>query len=304
MNKYQKEYLKANIKDEKKALKELEKIYKQALEDIDKKIKKLMEHKELSSKVYQMTYQYALRKQIEKALQNINDYDSIVDYLENCYETGYVGSMYDMAKQGIPLVLPIDQEQMTQALFQETKLKDGLYERLGYNKKKLAQEINQELSRGIANSMSYADVATNINKRFWIGANKSFLIARTEGHRIMTTASYHAQKSAKDKGCDVVKQWDSALDGRTRPSHRKVDGEIRELDEKFSNGLLYPGDPNGKASEVINCRCALLQRATWALDEDELKEQEERAKYYELDKSKNFEQFKERYLKVKNGNKD
>lgn len=299
MNKYQKEYLKANIKDEKKALKELESIYKKALKEIDRKIKKFMKHPEMSSKIYQATYQFALKKQIQKALDNINDYDSIIDYLEQCYETGYVGTMYDIFKQGIPLIIPIDQEQVVQALYNETKLKDGLYDRLGYNKKQLAKEINQELSRGIANAMSYNDIAININKRFWIGARKSQLIARTEGHRVMTTASFHAQKVAKDKGCDIVKQWDSTLDGKVRDSHRMVDGEIREIDKPFSNGLLYPGDPNGRAEEVINCRCALLQRATWVLDEDELHTLEDRASYFELDKSINFIDFKSKYLKVK-----
>lgn len=298
MNKYQKEYLKANIKDEKKALKELESIYERVLKDIDKKVKELLKHPEMASKIYQAKYQLALRKQIEKSLENIKDYDSIVEYLEQCYENGYVGSMYDIAKQGIPLIIPIDQEQVVSALFKETKLTDGLYDRLGFNKKMLAKEINQELSRGIANSMSYDDISKNINRVTWIGKRKSQLIARTEGHRVMTTASYHAQLSAKDKGCDILKQWDSALDNRTRPSHRKVDGEIRELDKKFSNGLLYPSDPHGKAGEVINCRCALLQRATWALDEDELQTLKQRASFYELDKAKNFEEFKERYLKV------
>ena len=96
----------------------------------------------------------------------------------------------------------------------------------------------------------------------------------------------------------MVKSWDAALDGRTRESHRRVDGEIRELDEKFSNGMMYPSDPAGGAAEVVNCRCALLQRAKWALDEDELQTLKERAAYYGLDKTNNFEDFKSKYLKA------
>ena len=42
-----------------------------------------------------------------------------------------------------------------------------------------------------------------------------------------------------------------------------------DVEEKFSNGLMYPGDPNGMAKEVVNCRCALLQRAKWALTDEE-----------------------------------
>lgn len=100
----------------------------------------------------------------------------------------------------------------------------------------------------------------------------------------------------QEKSARIVKQWDAALDARTRSSHARVDGEIRENNEKFSNGLLYPGDPSGSAAEVINCRCALLQRAKWALDEDELKTLKDRAKYFGLDKTDSFEEFKKKYL--------
>ena len=301
MNKYEKEYLKANIKDEKKSLEELEELYEKALKDINLKIRNLLEHPEMSSKIYQAKYQIALRKQIEKALDDIKDYDSIIDYLEKCYERGYIGTMYDIAMQGIPLIIPIDQEQVANAIFKETKLSDGLYSRLGYNKKQLAKELNKEISRGIATSSSFSDVSININKRFGIGMRKSYLIARTEGHRVLTTSSYHAQLQAKDKGCNIVKQWDSTLDGRTRPSHRMVDGEIKDIDEKFSNGLLYPSDPDGQASEVVNCRCALLQRATWALDEEELNTLKERASFYGLDKTNNFDEFTDRFLNATKG---
>lgn len=95
-----------------------------------------------------------------------------------------------------------------------------------------------------------------------------------------------------------MKQWDAALDSRTRLSHAKVDGEVKELEETFSNGLLYPGDPSGSAAEVINCRCVALSRARWALDESELQELKERAEYFGLDKTESFEEFKEKYLKA------
>lgn len=140
----------------------------------------------------------------------------------------------------------------------------------------------------------------NINNVSQSGLNNAKRIARTEGHRIQQTSTRDAQLAAKARGADVVKQWDAALDGRTRDSHRHVDGEIRELDEKFSNGLMFPGDPSGPAAEVINCRCTSDTRARWALDESELEILKERAEYFGLDKTEQFEEFKEKYLQSAN----
>lgn len=129
-----------------------------------------------------------------------------------------------------------------------------------------------------------------------------------EKNWIQQTSSRDAQHAAKAKGADIVKQWDAVLDGRTRDSHRRVDGEIRELDEKFSNGLMFPGDPSGSAAEVVNCRCTANTRARWALDEEELETLRERARYHGLlvddskafghAKAKDFADFKQKYMKT------
>ena len=46
----------------------------------------------------------------------------------------------------------------------------------------------------------------------------------------------------------------------------------------------------------MNCRCVALTRARWALGEKELQTLKDRAEYFGLDKTKNFEEFKEKYL--------
>lgn len=68
-------------------------------------------------------------------------------------------------------------------------------------------------------------------------------IARTEGGRIQCEADLDCAYRARQMGCDTVKQWNATLDGKTRDSHAAVDKEWKELEEPFSNGLMYPGDP-------------------------------------------------------------
>lgn len=259
----------------------------------------------LQSKVYQRDYQKALEKQIDGVLGSLLDgeYKTISEYLQGCYEDGFVGTMFDLQGQGIPLCFPIDQEAVVRAVQLDSPIKEGLYNHLGENVDDLKKKIASEISRGISTGMSYSLIARNISANMMgtyenPGGSYAYAlrIARTEGHRIQVQGTMDACFKAKEKGADVVKQWDATLDGRTRESHQQVDGQIRELDEKFSNGLMFPGDPSGGAAEVVNCRCALLQRARWALDEAELEHLKERAEYFGLDKADEFEDFKKKYL--------
>lgn len=254
----------------------------------------------LQSKVYQKKYQKALQGQVDGVLDKMQakQYTSVSEYLTECYENGFLGTMFDLQGQGIPLCFPMDQEQMVRAVQLDSKISKGLYSKLGEDVAVLKKKIAAQVSRGISTGMSYQQVAQQLAGTTNIGFNNAVRIARTEGHRIQCQAGMDACEKAKEKGADVVKQWDSTMDSATRESHVAVDGEIRELDKPFSNGLMFPGDPAGGAAEVINCRCALLQRARWALDEDELKALQEKAAYFGIDKTDNFNDFKEKYLKA------
>lgn len=86
-------------------------------------------------------------------------------------------------------------------------------------------------------------------------AMKAARTAMTSAHSLGKLKGY---ERAAGMGIDVEKQWLAALDSRTRGSHRHLDGETVKLDAEFSNGLKYPGDPDGPASEVYNCRCTLV----------------------------------------------
>ena len=272
MNRRQKEVQQAFLDDEKAVLKKLEKNYQDALDEINSKIELLMARQDADMQhvIYQVEYQKALKTQVQSILETLqtNEFETVSEYLANAYHDGFIGTMYDLQGQGIPLIFPIDQEAVVQAVQAETKLSEPLYTAMGKDITDLRKKITGEISRGLSSGQLYGEIARNIASWARIPKNNAMRITRTEAHRIQIKATADAQYKAKEKGADVVKQWDASLDKRTRDSHAKVDGEIRELDEKFSNGLMYPGDPNGRAEEVINCRCALLQRARWNLGSD------------------------------------
>lgn len=249
------------------------------------------------SKIYQKQYQDAMKKQIGSVLDNmqVEEFKTVSEYLQKCYEEGFVGTMFDLQGQGIPLCFPMDQEAMVRAVQLDSKISNGLYSRLGEDVAMLKRKISAEVSRGIATGMSFQQVAQQLSGITNIGFNNAVRIARTEGHRIQVQSAMDACYKAKDKGADVVKQWDSTLDDSTRESHVAVDGEIRELDKPFSNGLMFPGDPSGGAAEVVNCRCALLQRARWALDDSFTKMDNKTGELVDFSSISDYDKFKEAY---------
>lgn len=313
MNKRQLEVEKAKLKDEKMVLSTLKHHYEQAAEDIAKKIEihsgrinaMLEDFDNLSdddktvlrSQIYRKNFQEQLKAQIDSVLDDMNVHQkgALEDYLKKCYDTGLIGSMYDLHGQGIPLILPINQSNVLKAASLNPKLSNKLYGKYMTNLKKL---IRNEISRGIVTGDSYSNIARNIANRSNQGFNKAMRIVRTEGHRIHSSSALDAMYEARDAGADVVKQWDATLDGKTRKNHRKLDGQIRELDEPFEVGghkAMYPSD-FGRPEEDINCRCTVQQRAKWALDDDELETLKKRAEFFELDKAKDFDDFSEKYL--------
>lgn len=199
---------------------------------------------------------------------------------------------------------------VVKAVLTDSKISRGLYDALGYEVSKLKRTISAEVSRGIASSLSYADIARNQRNASKLPLSNANRIVRTEGHRIQQASTMDAQRTAKAKGADVVKQWDATLDGRTRPTHRLLDGQIRELDEQFEVGGKKVAAPGyfGDPAEDCNCRCTSNTRAKWALDEEELETLRERARYHGLlvddskafghAKAKDFADFKQKYMKT------
>lgn len=315
MNKAEREVQQAFLDSEKRTLKALEKNYEEALKDIDDKLAALLGRADddSSSVVHQVNYQLQLRSQVENVLARLheNSFNTVDEYINNAYSEGFLGSMYDMQKQGVPLVVPINENQVRIAVNKNTKLSKPLYETMGQDVNNLSRTIASEITRGISTGLTYNEIARNIQNASNIPKSNAARIARTEAHRIQCQAGLDAQDRAKKKGADVVKQWDSTLDGLTRPTHRLLDGQIREIDDAFTvegKTAMFPGD-FGDPSEDCNCRCALLQRARWALEEDipstkwsadapVVVSDDGVTKYVDLSDAKNFEEFKKNYNEV------
>ena len=121
-----------------------------------------------------------------------------------------------------------------------------------------ARRIRNELTAGIIQGESMGKIAN----RFYsvMGSNRKAAVrnARTAVTSAQNGGRMDAMRRAMEQGYSAKKQWVSTMDERTRLSHILLGGETVDANKPFSNGLMYPGDPDGDPSEVYNCRCTMV----------------------------------------------
>jgi len=308
----EKEVLLWQDKREKAVLKMLETHYRAAFNMINQRIAELMGRNDanLPHVIRRIEYQKIVKQQVKAALDllHANEYDTISKFLDETYTDAFVGAAYTQHHQDMPVIVSIDQNAVIKAVTIDSKLKSSLYDSLGVDVTKLKTIITNEITRGIASGMLYSDIIRNVANVSKAPLDRARTIVRTEAGRVQEQATMDEAIKAKQAGADVVKQWSAIRDGKTRKTHRMLDGQIRELDEPFEvNGhkAMYPHG-FGIAKEDINCRCTTLTRARAALDADELDRLRKIAnkhgllvkdsKEYGQAKAKDFSDFKRKYL--------
>lgn len=303
MNDRQKEVLLRELKNEEKLRKELLTVYKEAEKQVSEQIAYLEAFGDMQSKIYQLKYQKYLKLQLDKIIDALKSkqYDKLNTYIDESYRTRFIGTLYDIQGQGVPLLFPIDEGQVIDAVMINSKISKGLYDHLQEPFEKLKETIRREVARGIATGQSVPQIATLISKKM-TGSYKKPMgqyayatrIARTEAHRVAEQAADDVRRKAIDAGAEIVKEWCSILDLHTRDDHAALNGQIRGIDEPFEikgQQAQFPGD-FGIARQDINCRCICLQRAKWAVEDSDSN--------FDLLNAKGYDDFKESFFKLLN----
>lgn len=135
--------------------------------------------------------------------------------------------------------------------------------KLTENKQRFAKQINtttytqlkNSLIEGFFNGEGEKEMAKRVEEIMTLSKRqRSATIARTETFGVVNMVHDEAMKH----GNVQYKQWYTALDERVRPDHMAAHGQIVKVTDEFRVGgdlLQYPGDPNGRPENVINCRC-------------------------------------------------
>lgn len=121
----------------------------------------------------------------------------------------------------------------------------------------VTQGMDEGLGVAAVRDIIYAGLKENYSE---LTTGRAQLIAQTE---MITASNQAAMEGTRSLGLEFRKFWSTSGIGNSRESHVQAEqdsidqGGLME-DELFSNGLSFPGDPMGDASEVCNCRCTLL----------------------------------------------
>lgn len=123
------------------------------------------------------------------------------------------------------------------------------------------QQVQSVMTQAMIQGKSIPKIAKDLAERVGeANAHSHIRAARTMITSAENAGRLDSYRRSESMGIEMQKQWMSTHDGRTRHSHRELDGETIPVEEEFSNGLMFPADPYGLPEEVYNCRCTLVAK--------------------------------------------
>lgn len=114
--------------------------------------------------------------------------------------------------------------------------------------------VNEGLAAGIKDGETVLQLADRVRNVYNMATGRSLMIARTETTGAVNGGSqlYYEEEGVKQK------KWLTSHDEHVRETHRQIDGQTVPLGQKFDNGLMFPGDMDGEAKDIVNCRCTMV----------------------------------------------
>ncbi|MFB8551187.1 phage head morphogenesis protein [Enterococcus casseliflavus] len=266
MSKYQKEIESLLNKSESNINQELQALYKELANEMTKEIIELNDQIEkddnFSKKLQKELLEFIRSQMYAKANQlEENQRKIMYDFLKRNASTSYNELFYEFEmSEEIPLSFALLTDKQIATIINTPVAGRKLSTRLKGNSSKMKKNLNRVLTRGFSKGWSTQKMAAQIAEIGGANYRRAMNIARTESGRVTSVTRQQSQQHAKDLGIKAEKKWVSTLDGDTRNNHRKLDGQIRAIDEYFEVGGLKTLQPHmfGIASEDCNCRCRTI----------------------------------------------
>ena len=260
-----------------RADKEITKKYNDLLQKIsiqDRKMRELVEVGKLSEDEYKKWRKKKLlyEKQAKERANEIAAELSRVNEMAMAYVNGELPEIYGLNYNAIEKTIEeiggysftlVDADTVRNlALSDETLLPykyiDGNKD-IRWNTKK----VNAEILQGILQGESIPDIAKRLSNVTEMNKTAAIRNARTSVTSAECKGRQDSYIRATNDGIILKREWIATNDGRTRHSHRLLDGQIAEVDKPFKSELgdiMYPGDPEADPSNVYNCRCTIAAK--------------------------------------------
>lgn len=131
------------------------------------------------------------------------------------------------------------------------------------------KSIRLAIKKGLDAGEGADQIADRVSAAGAFTKGRALRIARTE---TLAASNLGNNEAAKATGLDLIKEWVTTKDDRTRGDdpadpfdHLDADGQTQKLDDSFNvsgESLDFPGDSSHGASagNIINCRCATVFR--------------------------------------------
>lgn len=266
MSKYQKEIESLLNKSESNVRQELQALYKELANEVTKEIIELNDQIEkddnFSKKLQKELLEFIRSQMYAKANQlEENQRQIMYDFLKRNASTSYNELFYEFEmSEEIPLSFALLTDKQIATIINTPVAGRKLSTRLKGNSTKMKKNLNRVLTRGFSKGWPTQKMAAQIAEIGGANYRRAMNIARTESGRVTSVTRQQSQQHAKELGIKAEKKWVSTLDGDTRNNHRKLDGQIRAIDEYFEVGGLKTLQPHmfGIASEDCNCRCRTI----------------------------------------------
>ena len=130
------------------------------------------------------------------------------------------------------------------------------YQNMGQNPA-IRRRLQNELAQATILGESQQEIIKRIRKVTGQTVAQARRVAQTERTRVQSQARWQAGNEAEAMGLRVYDIWRTRM-VRSRESHIALNGKAAMQGERFPGSVLrYPGDPDGRAEDVINCHCVL-----------------------------------------------
>lgn len=186
--------------------------------------------------------------------------------LVNVYKTNY-GSAIDTLSVLLAVAIPNKYSKTPTSSDAKDEIKDDTspFDTLALDNIKDIDELRRSVNRQFITSIMQGEdtnkLIARVQKVTEMKLSDIVRIARTQTTRIENKARVDAYSVGEKMGYEMVKEWVAVGDDRTRDAHLHANGQVVPLDQPFivdGEELMYPGDINGSAGNVINCRCTMI----------------------------------------------